>query len=111
MSEEAKKSRGWSTVDINDNLSVKQIISFLNILNNRLVALEDNVTVRDRAGKIVSVSDYYEEQVEEQQKAQIEAEKAQIEAEKAKANAEAEAAKKNTTKTPDVKAPEVTKAN
>ena len=48
-------------------------MNFLNVLNQRLVTLENVVVVPDGNGKMINVTDYYAMQAEEELKARAEA--------------------------------------
>ena len=49
------------------------MIQFLNILNQRLCAAEDNIFIKDDQGNMISLTKLYAIQAEEEMRAQMEA--------------------------------------
>lgn len=71
--QEQKQAQGWKDVQIVPELPLITIMNFLNVLNQRLVTLENVVVVPDGNGKMINVTDYYAMQAEEELKARAEA--------------------------------------
>ena len=65
---------GWKDVTIVPDMPLTALINFFNVLNQRLAALEDIVTVQGPDGKPISITDLYALQAAEAMKAQTEAE-------------------------------------
>lgn len=88
MAEEKKIEIGtWKNVNANVTWTVSDIISFLNVINQRLCVVEDNVTLHSPIdGKLMSASDFQhqlaEEQIKQAQAKQAEAQKAKEEQDK-----------------------------
>lgn len=70
---ENKVPQGWRDVQIVPDMPLSALINFLNVLNQRLCALEDIVTVPGEDGKAISLTDLYALQAEAAMKAQAEA--------------------------------------
>ena len=71
---ENKVPQGWRDVQIVPDMPLSALVNFLNVLNQRLCALEDIVTVPGEDGKAISLTDLYALQAEAAMKAQAEAE-------------------------------------
>ena len=71
--QEQKQAQGWKDVQIVPELPLITIMNFLNVLNQRLVTLENVVVIPDGNGKMINVTDYYAMQAEEELKARAEA--------------------------------------
>ena len=71
--QEQKQAQGWKDVQIVPEIPLITIMNFLNVLNQRLVTLENVVVVPDGNGKMINVTDYYAMQAEEELKARAEA--------------------------------------
>ena len=71
--QEQKQAQGWKDVQIVPELPLITIMNFLNVLNQRLVTLENVVVITDGKGKMINVTDYYAMQAEEELKARAEA--------------------------------------
>lgn len=71
--QEQKQAQGWKDVQIVPELPLITIMNFLNVLNQRLVTLENVVVIPDGKGKMINVTDYYAMQAEEELKARAEA--------------------------------------
>lgn len=67
--EEQKKPQGWKDVQLSPELPLNVLVHFLNVLNQRLVAIEDTVTV-PYGNRMITLSELYAIQAEEQLKAQ-----------------------------------------
>lgn len=67
MSEE-KQVQGWKDVQITPNMPLDVMVNFLNVLNQRLCAIENVVTVAGPDGKMISLTDLYAIQTAEMQK-------------------------------------------
>lgn len=65
MSEE-KKPQGWGDVVITADMPLSVIINFMNVLNQRLVQIED-VTQIPFENHMISLSEYYRIQTEAKQ--------------------------------------------
>lgn len=70
MENENKTPQGWKDVQIVPDMPLSALIGFLNVLNQRLCALEDIVTVQGPDGKPISLTDLYALQAEAAMKAQ-----------------------------------------
>ena len=68
--QEQEQTQGWKDVNINSNMSLDMLVNFLNILNQRLVTVENFVTIPDQNGKMISITDFYEQQAQQAQEAQ-----------------------------------------
>lgn len=68
--QEQEQTQGWGDVQINSNMSLDMLVNFLNILNQRLVTVENFVTIPDQKGKMISITDFYQQQAQEAQEAQ-----------------------------------------
>lgn len=68
--QEQEQTQGWGDVQINSNMSLDMLVNFLNILNQRLVTVENFVTIPDQKGKMISITDFYQQQAEQAQEAQ-----------------------------------------
>lgn len=68
--QEQEQTQGWGDVQINSNMSLDMLVNFLNILNQRLVTVENFVTIPDQKGKMVSITDFYQQQAQQAQEAQ-----------------------------------------
>lgn len=66
MSEE-KKVNTWGDVTISPDMPLSALINFLNILNQRLFAIEDNYKVTVD-GETISLTELYKRQAEEQER-------------------------------------------
>ena len=65
---EEKKITGWAQVNITPDMPLGLIVNFLNVLNQRLVTIENVVTVQGPDGKMISLTDLYALQSEEEAK-------------------------------------------
>lgn len=65
---EEKKITGWAQVNITPDMPLGLIVNFCNVLNQRLVAIENVVTVPGPDGKMISLTDLYALQSEEEAK-------------------------------------------
>lgn len=85
MAEETKQQQpqGWKDVNINGDIPLSAIIQFLNILNQRLVAVEDNVKL-PVDNKLISLTELYalQAQAEQEEMAKRAAEAAEKKEEK-----------------------------
>lgn len=77
--------QGWQDVQISPELPLSALIQFLNVLNQRLVAVENNTTIKNDDGKYVSLTDLYAQQAQ----AELEARQAAAEQEAQKPSEEA----------------------
>lgn len=68
--QEQEQTQGWEDVQINSNMSLDMLVNFLNILNQRLVTVENFVTIPDQKGKMISITDFYQQQAQQAQEAQ-----------------------------------------
>ena len=68
--QEQEQTQGWGDVQINSNMSLDMLVNILNILNQRLVTVENFVTISDQKGKMVSITDFYQQQAQQAQEAQ-----------------------------------------
>lgn len=65
---EEKKVPSWADAHITVSMPLDLIVNFLNVLNQRLVTIENVVTVQGPDGKMISLSDLYALQSEEEAK-------------------------------------------
>ena len=65
--QEQEQTQGWGDVQINSNMSLDMLVNFLNILNQRLVTIENFVTIPDQKGKMISITDFYQQQAQQAQ--------------------------------------------
>lgn len=68
MSEEMQEIQGWKDVQITPDMPLSVIVNFFNVLNQRLCAIENVVTVAGPEGKMISLTDLYALQTEEAKK-------------------------------------------
>lgn len=68
MPEEMQEIQGWKDVQITPDMPLSVIINFFNVLNQRLCAIENVVTVAGPEGKMISLTDLYALQTEEAKK-------------------------------------------
>ena len=70
--------QGWKDVNIVPDMPLSALVQFLNILNQRLCAVEDNTFVKDDQGNMISLTKLYaleaQAEMEAQEKAQQEPE-------------------------------------
>lgn len=64
--------QGWKDVNIVPDMPLTAMVQFLNILNQRLCAVEDNTFVKDDQGNMISLTKLYAIQAEEEAQAQKE---------------------------------------
>ena len=64
--------QGWKDVNIVPDMPLTAMVQFLNILNQRLCAVEDNTFIKDDQGNMLSLTKLYAMQAEEEAKAQAE---------------------------------------
>ena len=72
---EERKPQGWADVQVNEGMPLNVLVNFLNVLNQRLVQVE-NVTQIPYDNHMISLTEFYHIQQEEvlrQQKEQEEA--------------------------------------
>ena len=62
--------QGWKDVNIVPDMPLTAMVQFLNILNQRLCAVEDNTFVKDDQGNMLSLTKLYAIQAAEEAKAQ-----------------------------------------
>ena len=65
--------KGWAGVYLTPDTPISVAVNFLNSLNQRLVAIEDNIKL-DVDGTEMSLTDYYIKQAEEELAAQAKTE-------------------------------------
>ena len=67
--------QGWKDVNIVPDMPLSALVQFLNILNQRLCAVEDNTFIKDDEGNMLSLTKLYAMQAaEEAERAQQEPE-------------------------------------
>ena len=67
--------QGWKDVNIVPDMPLSALVQFLNILNQRLCAVEDNTFIKDDEGNMLSLTKLYAMQAaEEAERAQQAAE-------------------------------------
>ena len=74
-----QKFDGWRSAQIDENLPIGGLVQFLNVLNQRLILIEDALTIQDGDNRI-TLSEYwikiqkeeYQKMIEEIQKEQEE---------------------------------------
>ena len=57
--------QGWKDVQLTPDVPLSALVNFLNILNQRLCAVENIVTVQGPDGKMISLTDLYAQQTQE----------------------------------------------
>lgn len=65
--------QGWKDVNIVPDMPLTAMVQFLNILNQRLCAVEDNTFIKDDQGNMLSLTKLYAIQAEEEVKSHAEA--------------------------------------
>ena len=60
------KIPGWADIMITDEIPLKNILEFFNVLNQRLATVEDNVFIKEPGGSMVSLTRHYQIQSEAQ---------------------------------------------
>lgn len=74
------KIPGWADIMITDEIPLKNVVEFLNVLNQRLALVEDNVFIKEPDGSMVNLTKHYQIQSEAQiAEAQAQAKTAQAE--------------------------------
>lgn len=68
MANEKQAIQGWKDVQITPDMPLSVLVNFMNVLNQRLVALEDNVKI-PFDNKMVSLTELYAIQAEAERKA------------------------------------------
>lgn len=76
---EENKVQGWKDVQITPDMPLTVLVHFLNVLNQRLVTIEDNLKIGDK-----SLTQIYAEQAEKERKEMAETEMAKPQAEEKK---------------------------
>lgn len=69
---ENKQPEGWKDVVVNLDMPLPVLVNFLNVLNQRLVMIEDNTTIRDEDGSVMTITDFYKKEADKQAKEQAE---------------------------------------
>lgn len=64
--QQRQQPQGWRDVQITTELSVEALVHFLNVLNQRICVLEDIVQCEDPDGKIISITELYQLQNQQQ---------------------------------------------
>ena len=64
-----KKSQGWADVIITPDMPLSVLVNFMNVLNQRLVTIEDQ-TVIDFEGSTKTLTEIYRIQAEREMEAQ-----------------------------------------
>lgn len=62
-----KQPEGWADITINLDTPIGAAIQFLNILNQRLCAVEDNLNINLPNGECISLSQLYKLEAEAQE--------------------------------------------
>lgn len=83
MADEKQTIQGWKDVQITPDMPLSVLVNFMNVLNQRLVAIEDHVQV-PFDNKMVSLTELYAIQAEAERKAMEEQAKVQEELAKQK---------------------------
>lgn len=60
MNNENAQPRGWKDVNITVEMPLAAIVSFLNVLNQRLCSLEDLIKVTSEDGQELTITQIYE---------------------------------------------------
>ena len=76
MADEKQTIQGWKDIQITPDMPLSVLVNFMNVLNQRLVALEDHVQV-PFDNKMVSLTELYAIQAEAERKAMEEQAKIQ----------------------------------
>ena len=66
--------QGWADVQLSADMPLNALVQFLNVLNQRLVTLEDHVALTTPDGKQVTITEIYRQQaiIEQEQLNQTE---------------------------------------
>ena len=64
-----EQPKGWAEVQITPELPLAALVQFLNVLNQRLCAIEDNMTIKLQDGQELTLTEIYRLQAEAEQKA------------------------------------------
>lgn len=85
MENQTPQIRGWKDVQVTPELPLTALVQFMNILNQRLVEIENNTTIKDdKTGKFITLTEFYEQQAKAELEAQMAAAEAESQAEEAK---------------------------
>ena len=60
ITEQKQQIQGWKDVQLTSSMPVDALVQFLNILNQRLVAIEDRVMIDGPDGQPISLTKAYE---------------------------------------------------
>lgn len=52
---------GWKDAKIDNNMPIQGIVEFLNIINQRLILIEDQLTIKVGEGQNITLSQYWTE--------------------------------------------------
>jgi hypothetical protein len=70
--EKQEQEQGWRDVLITPDMPLAAIVQFLNILNQRLCAIEDNLLIELPTGERMSLTKAYQLQAQQEEKAKEE---------------------------------------
>lgn len=65
--------QGWKDVNIVPDMPLSALVQFLNILNQRLCAVEDNTFIKDDQGNMLSLTKMYALEAQAEMEAQAKA--------------------------------------
>lgn len=69
VEEKVEQPQGWKDVNLNVSMPLDALVHFLNVLNQRLVNVEDNLTL-EIDGKKMTLTEFYAQEAEKAQKEQ-----------------------------------------
>lgn len=78
---------GWKDAKIDGNMPIQGLIEFLNILNQRLILIEDQLTIKVGEGQNITLTQYWIEVQKQEYQRMMEEYQKQMEAQKAQAQA------------------------
>ena len=87
--EQMPQFNGWKDIKLDGNTPLGGIVDFLNILNQRLILIEDQLTIKVGEGQNITLSQYWIEIQKQDYQKMMEENQKQMEAQKEKAQAQA----------------------
>lgn len=84
--EQMPQFNGWKDIKLDGNTPLGGIVDFLNILNQRLILIEDQLTIKVGEGQNITLSQYWIEVQKQDYQRMMEEYQKQMEAQKAQAN-------------------------
>lgn len=80
---------GWKDAKIDTNMPIQGIVELLNIINQRLILIEDQLTIKVGEGQNITLTQYWIEVQKQEYQRMMEEYQKQMEAQKAKAQEQA----------------------